>query len=58
MKDDGGPAFQQSGMSLRDWFAGQALSGLLAKQGRIPPSHVTPLALQHYAIAAYCTPTR
>lgn len=37
MKNDGGPAFPQigrmfpvSGMSLRDWFAGQALSGLLA----------------------------
>lgn len=41
-KEDGGPAFPVtpiyaedanmtcSGMSLRDWFAGQALSGLLA----------------------------
>lgn len=42
-KDDGGPAFprpaaehsqgghfEQSGMSLRDWFAGQALSGIAA----------------------------
>jgi hypothetical protein len=37
-KYDGGPAFppmhnpdtHQSGMSLRDWFAGQALAGLLA----------------------------
>ena len=40
--DDGGPAFPMSctrdgympnvpeGMSLRDWFAGQALAGLLA----------------------------
>lgn len=38
--DDGGPAFPQghldgphvdpSGMSLRDWFAGQALAGLMA----------------------------
>lgn len=38
--DDGGPAFPQNsndpyrkhteGMSLRDWFAGQALAGLLA----------------------------
>ena len=30
---DGGPAFPDgmaSGMSLRDWFAGQALAGLLA----------------------------
>lgn len=52
MKDekDGGPAFPRSdfhsdthftasaqdGMSLRDWFAGQALSGLCAKYGRHP----------------------
>lgn len=36
--DDGGPAFppmhdpetHASGMSLRDWFAGRALAGLLA----------------------------
>lgn len=34
--DDGGPAFpsnddgiQNDGMTLRDWFAGQALAGLL-----------------------------
>ena len=40
---DGGPAFpvkwhngeQQSGMTLRDWFAGQALAGLLANPGMI-----------------------
>ena len=46
-KDDGGPAFprtigqqqqgsgytawEQDGMSLRDWFAGQALAGRLAR---------------------------
>lgn len=34
-REDGGPAFppvvmDAPGMSLRDWFAGQALSGLLA----------------------------
>ncbi len=36
-KNDGGPAFSHSrlgsdsdGMSLRDWFAGQALAGLLS----------------------------
>ena len=31
--DDGGPAFPcvtTAGMSLRDWFAGQALAGMLA----------------------------
>lgn len=26
-------AYLQSGMSLRDWFAGQALSGVIAKLG-------------------------
>jgi len=41
--DDGGPAFphinhggsilEAPGMSLRDWFAGQALAGLLANGG-------------------------
>lgn len=37
-KEDGGPAFPiqgqsypRSGMSLRDWFAGQALVGLIAR---------------------------
>lgn len=44
MKKDGGPAFaraasevniEQSGMSLRDWFAGQAMQGLCAD----PSSH-------------------
>ena len=36
-RDDGGPAFPRSdydnsnaGMTLRDWFAGQALAGLAA----------------------------
>ena len=47
--DDGGPAFPQTfrgdearaavdyglgGMTLRDWFAGQALNGMLANQNR------------------------
>ena len=37
--NDGGPAFPAPynndgvGMSLRDWFAGQALAGLLAGRG-------------------------
>jgi hypothetical protein len=33
-REDGGPAFPtadyRTGMSLRDWFAGQALAGILA----------------------------
>jgi hypothetical protein len=40
MKNDGGPAFPlsapdcdlQFGMSLRDWFAGQALVGIATKE--------------------------
>ena len=52
MKDDGGPAFPQTirvpdefhaGMSLRDWFAGQALQGMLANGER----------RQSYAAEAY-----
>ena len=45
-KDDGGPAFPSdmlighavkaskpfSGMSLRDWFAGQAIAGMMSKE--------------------------
>ena len=44
MKDDGGPAFptenerqtgensyHYAGMTLRDWFAGQAVAGILAR---------------------------
>lgn len=55
MKDDGGQAFPrpgaadggawsdrpQDGMTLRDWFAGQALTGLLAAHsadGQVLPS--------------------
>lgn len=33
MKKDGGPAFPTDtldGMTLRDWFAGQALAGMMA----------------------------
>ena len=43
--DDGGPAFpvslelylgaSLSGMTLRDWFAGQALAGMLANGGAV-----------------------
>jgi hypothetical protein len=43
-KDDGGPAFPnpdrphtQPGMSLRDWFAGQALAWLVATGTSIKP---------------------
>lgn len=56
--DDGGPAFPQAhhsihantpeaarellGMSLRDWFAGQALVGILTKrEGIVAAKHAT-----------------
>lgn len=42
-RGDGGPAFpvgsgdmrDPTGMSLRDWFAGMALQGILASSGRL-----------------------
>lgn len=46
--DDGGPAFppskpstakDQQGMTLRDWFAGQALTGLLASNPGLTESN-------------------
>lgn len=54
--NDGGPAFpvevnyRNLGMSLRDWFAGQALAGSLAGE---PGSHLIPerLAPDCYAFA-------
>lgn len=60
-RDDGGPAFPvesfdheadmdtvKSGMSLRDWFAGQALAGF----AHVPkPTNVDGVAIAAYAIA-------
>jgi uncharacterized protein YodC (DUF2158 family) len=58
---DGGPAFPQNdlsaygmgpsevqsqGMSLRDWFAGQALAGMMAAQS-------VPHSAEKWAFAAY-----
>ena len=64
-KDDGGPAFPYSaltpegpemysdstGMSLRDWFAGQALAGMLLSS--FPPSIPTHDAAKKRAQWAY-----
>lgn len=43
-KNDGGPAFpnqnisdKANGMTLRDWFAGQALAGLIASPDFLGP---------------------
>lgn len=57
MKSDGGPAFpahivlgSATGMSLRDWFAGQALPMLYAP---IPEEHLTAVAARALAARAY-----
>ena len=42
---------QSSGMSLRDWFAGQALAGLVSHEGLGAKSHCTSLAFGAYAVA-------
>jgi hypothetical protein len=41
-KDDGGPAFPliPGGMPLRDWFAGQALVGLLVSEADLYSAQV------------------
>lgn len=60
-RDDGGPAFPRTGegvgnpaydapgMTLRDWFAGQALVGLIAHPKN--EGHASELSLVAYAIA-------
>lgn len=61
-KPDGGPAFpsefaasaDRSGMSLRDWFAGQALTGILASPHHLAPENEgqsTHLAMRLYQMA-------
>jgi hypothetical protein len=54
--DNGGPAFPtiaghtvySNGMTLRDWFAGQALAGM-ATWTPAPPPHETSIPLPHRA---------
>ncbi len=56
MSDDGGPAFPNNdqngcafaGMTLRDWFAGQALAGMLDRAYGIP---VNVIAERSYQMA-------
>jgi hypothetical protein len=58
-KDNGGPAFptvagQQvysNGMSLRDWFAGQAVAGISANADWWACAHEDQIARQSYEIA-------
>ena len=50
---DGGPAFPvltSNGMSLRDWFAGVALQGLIANAGALPTDDLS-FAAYDYADA-------
>jgi len=67
--DDGGAAFPRShskdqhqnekgcwaqdGMTLRDWFAGQALSGMLAYGGSIKGDYHTNASFEAAALDAY-----
>lgn len=44
-------AAASSGMSLRDWFAGQALAGLAASWITERPGHVEKAAAEAYAMA-------
>jgi hypothetical protein len=37
--DDGGPAFFYYGMTLRQWYAGQAIAGMMANPGYEHSSH-------------------
>ena len=37
----------QIGMTLRDWFAGQALAGIMASKENMPFHVVAPLAYSH-----------
>lgn len=63
-RDDGGPAFPPNagwrdndpaahGMSLRDWFAGQALVGLMSDPGMRPDNldEFTHMAARLYQVA-------
>jgi len=50
----GGPAFpigSNAGMSLRDWFAGQAMVGILANDSEPSPEKVGSIAQQAYILA-------
>ena len=52
---DGGTAYPFAlncpGMSLRDWFAGQALAGLCTKENCLHPEDLKNLSQKSYEIA-------
>jgi hypothetical protein len=50
----GGPAFpigSNAGMSLRDWFAGQAMVGILANDSEPSPEQVPHIVASAYILA-------
>lgn len=58
--DDGGPAFPYwfekgntlyQGMTLRDWFAGMALQGLIVNQGDKSWNHQYEFTIQSFLLA-------
>ena len=61
MKDTGGPAFptladnghamNQDGMSLRDWFAGKAMQGMIACDTERSPEQVPIIVKSAYVMA-------
>lgn len=57
MKDDGGPAFPTGsigshiGMSLRDWFAGQVLNGVISEGKLHPDTMESEIAQSCYEVA-------
>ena len=57
-KDTGGPAFPETplsgghpGMTLRDWFAGQALAGIVSRPGVCLSEESSGAAVMAYQIA-------
>lgn len=46
----GNDTFMAAGMSLRDYFAAQAITGLLSVEG-LKPEHLAPAARHAYALA-------
>jgi hypothetical protein len=60
MKDTGGPAFpaqhfdlaeHEHGMTLRDWFAGMAMQGMLANDIECGPEQVPIIVASAYVLA-------
>lgn len=57
-RKDGGPAFPpnssaegERGMSLRDWFAGQALTGLMSRRDWAVSARIETYASEAYKMA-------